>query len=138
MPDQLAQLKQKYQPVIDAIQKDGGQLQNVNMDGNQLYLKATVNSEANKNKVWDAIKSVDPTFKDLKHDIEVSAGAQSRGASASGGAGNKYTVQSGDSLSKISQKFYGDANKYMTIAKANHIDDPDKIKAGQELIIPAA
>ena len=138
MSDQLAQLKQKYQPVIDAIQKDGGQLQNVNMDGNQLYLKATVSSQASKDKVWDAIKSVDPSFKDLKHDIEVSAGGQSQGASASGGAGNKYTVQSGDSLSKISQKFYGDANKYMTIAKANHIDDPDKIKAGQELIIPAA
>ena len=48
MPDQLAQLKQKYQPVIDAIQKEGGQFQNVNMDGSQLYLKATVNSEADR------------------------------------------------------------------------------------------
>jgi cell envelope opacity-associated protein A len=138
MPDQLAQLKQKYQPVIDAIQKEGGQLQNVNIDGNQLYLKATMNSEASKNKVWDAIKSVDPNFKDLKHEIEVNAGGQAQSASASAGTGNKYTVQPGDSLSKISQKFYGDANKYMRIAKANHIDDPDKIKAGQELLIPAA
>lgn len=55
MPDQFEQLKQKYQPVIDAIQKEGGQLQNVNMDGNQLFLKARMNSEASKNKVWDAI-----------------------------------------------------------------------------------
>jgi nucleoid-associated protein YgaU len=139
MPDQFDQLKQKYQPVADAIQKEGGQLQNVNMDGNQLYLKATMNSEASKNKVWDAIKSVDPNFKDLKHDIEVNtAGGQSQGASASGGTGNKYTVQPGDNLSEISQKFYGDASKYMTIAKANHIEDPNKIKAGEELIIPAA
>ena len=143
MPDQLAQLKQKYQPVIDAIQKEGGQLQNVNMDGNQLYLKAAVHSDASKNKVWDAIKSVDPNFQDLKHDIEVNATGQSQGASDSSsaensGSGSKYTVQSGDSLSKISQKFYGDANKYMTIAKTNHIDDPNKIKAGQELIVPAA
>ena len=138
MPDQFEQLKQKYQPVIDAIQKEGGQLQKLNMDGNQLFLKARMNSEASKNKVWDAIKSVDPSFKDLKHDIEVTAGSQSEGAPASGAAGNKYTVQPGDNLSKISQKFYGDANKYMTIAKANHIDDPNKIKAGQELIIPAA
>ena len=138
MPNQLAQLKQKYQPVIDAIQKEGGQLQNVNMDGNQLYLKATMNSEASKNKVWDAIKSVDPNFKDLKHEIEVNTGGQTQGAPASAGTENKYTVQPGDSLSKISQKFYGDANKYMVIAKANHIDDPNKIKAGQELLIPAA
>jgi nucleoid-associated protein YgaU len=138
MPDQLDQLKQKYQPVIDAIQREGGQLQNVNMDGSQLYLKATMNSEASKNKVWDAIKQVDPNFKDWKHDIEVKAGGQSQSAAASGGTGDKYTVQPGDNLSKISQKFYGDANKYMTIAKANNLQDPNKIKAGQELIIPAA
>ena len=138
MPDQLDQLKQKYQPVIDAIQHSGGQLKNVNMDGSQLYLKATMNSEADKNKVWDAIKQVDPNFKDLKHDIEVKAGGQSQSAAASGGTGDKYTVQPGDNLSKISQKFYGDANKYMTIAKANNLQDPNKIKAGQELIIPAA
>jgi nucleoid-associated protein YgaU len=138
MPDQLDQLKQKYQPVIDAIQRGGGQLQNVNMDGSQLYLKATMNSEADKNKIWDAIKQVDPNFKDLKHDIEVKAGGQSQSAAASGGTGDKYTVQPGDNLSKISQKFYGDANKYMTIAKANNLQDPNKIKAGQELIIPAA
>jgi nucleoid-associated protein YgaU len=138
MPDQLDQLKQKYQPVIDAIQRAGGQLQNVNMDGSQLYLKATMNSDADKNKVWDAIKQVDPNFKDLKHDIEVKAGGQSQSAATSGGTRNKYTVQAGDNLSKISQKFYGDANKYMTIAKANNLPDPNKIKAGQELIIPAA
>jgi nucleoid-associated protein YgaU len=53
-------------------------------------------------------------------------------------AGRKYTVKPGDNLSKISQQFYGDAKKYMTIAKANNLEDPDKIKAGQELIIPAA
>jgi len=60
----LDQLKQKYQPVIDAIQKEGGQLQNVNLDGNQLFLKATMPNEQSKNQVWDAIKSVDANFSD--------------------------------------------------------------------------
>ena len=49
-----------------------------------------------------------------------------------------YTVQPGDNLSKISKHFYGDANKYPVIAKANNLDDPDKIKVGQKLVIPAA
>lgn len=137
----LTQLKQKYQPVLDTIQSEGAQLQNVNMDGNQLYIKATAKSEESKNKIWDAIKKVDPTFSDLKHDIQVSqgqgAGAQA-GIGAKPGSGQKYTVKPGDNLSKISQEFYGDAKKYMTIAKANNLEDPDKIKAGQELIIPAA
>ena len=144
MADALAQLKQKYQPVLDAIQSEGAQLQNVNMDGNQIYIKATAKSEESKNKIWDAIKKVDPNYSDLKHDIQVDPGQVSI---AQGGAkpivsaqqgGQKYTVKPGDNLSKISQQFYGDAKKYMTIAKANNLEDPDKIKAGQELIIPAA
>jgi nucleoid-associated protein YgaU len=126
MPDLFEQLKQKYQPVLDTIQKEGAQLQNLNLDGNQLYLKATATSEASKNRVWDAIKGVDPKFADLKHDIEFRQTDQT------------YTVQPGDSLSKISKHFYGDAGKYMKIAQANKLDDPDKIKAGQQLIIPAA
>ena len=126
MPDLLAQLKQKYQPVLDTIQKEGAELQNVNLDGNQLYLKATAVSEASKNRIWDAIKAVDPTYADLKHDIQFRQGDQT------------YTVEPGDNLSKISKRFYGDPNKYATIVKANKLDDPDKIKVGQQLIIPAA
>jgi nucleoid-associated protein YgaU len=126
MPDLLAQLKQKYQLVLDTIQKEGAELQNVNLDGNQLYLKATAVSEASKNRIWDAIKAVDPTYADLKHDIQFRQGDQT------------YTVEAGDNLSKISKRFYGDPNKYATIVKANKLDDPDKIKAGQQLIIPAA
>ncbi len=120
------QLKQKYQPVVDAINSNDGQVMNINLDGEQLYLKAEMDSEAGKNKVWDAIKAVDPTFADLKHDIEVKAGGQ------------MYIVQAGDSLSKIAKHFYGDAQKYERIAKANAIDNPDLIKVGQQLEIPAA
>ena len=50
-----------------------------------------------------------------------------------------YTVQSGDSLSKIAKEFYGDANRYMEIFEANRpmLSDPDKIYPGQSLRIPA-
>ena len=47
-----------------------------------------------------------------------------------------YTVQSGDNLSKISKHVYGNANRNMDIARANGLNDPDKIKAGQQLVIP--
>jgi nucleoid-associated protein YgaU len=126
MADLFEQLKQKYQPVLDTIQREGAELQNVNLDGNQLFVKATATSEASKNHIWDAIKAVDPNYKDLKHDIEVREGQQT------------YTVRPGDTLSKISKDFYGDANKYGQIAKANNLDNPDQIKVGQQLLIPAA
>ena len=47
-----------------------------------------------------------------------------------------YKIKSGDTLAKIAKKFYGDAQKYMLIAKANDIRDPNKIKVGQVLDIP--
>ena len=84
MPDQFEQLKQKYQPVLTKIQEEGAELQNLNLDGNQLFLKATAVSEASKNRIWDAIKAVDPNFADLKHDIEVRQGEQSYTVTARG------------------------------------------------------
>lgn len=49
-----------------------------------------------------------------------------------------YTVVSGDTLSKISKQFYGDANKYPQIFDANKpmLSDPNKIYPGQNLRIP--
>ncbi|MBL1228824.1 LysM peptidoglycan-binding domain-containing protein [Enterococcus sp. BWB1-3] len=46
-----------------------------------------------------------------------------------------YTVQSGDSLSKISQQFGGDANFINKIAEDNNIDNIHMIYVGQELVI---
>ena len=44
----------------------------------------------------------------------------------------------GDTLSKISKEFYGEANKYNQIFEANKpmLSDPDKIYPGQVLRIP--
>jgi nucleoid-associated protein YgaU len=55
---------------------------------------------------------------------------------------NPYTqthvVQSGDTLSKIAQKYYGDASLYKQIFEANRdvLKDPNKIFPGQKLKIP--
>ncbi|MFQ3612677.1 MAG: BON domain-containing protein [Cyanobacteriota bacterium] len=47
-----------------------------------------------------------------------------------------YTVKSGDTLSAIAQRFYGDANAYLRIAQANNISNPNLIQVGQKLRIP--
>ena len=49
-----------------------------------------------------------------------------------------YEVQSGDTLSEIAKKQYGDANAYNRIFEANRpmLNDPDEIYPGQVLIIP--
>ena len=68
--------------------------------------------------------------------------AEASEGSAGGDAGEwtskTYTVESGDTLSGISKKMYGSANKYMVIFEANKpmLSDPDRIYPGQVLRIP--
>jgi len=50
-----------------------------------------------------------------------------------------YTIQSGDSLSKIAKQFYGNAMDYPKLFEANKevIEDPDLIYPGQKIRVPA-
>ncbi|CAM4146241.1 peptidoglycan-binding protein LysM [Comamonas aquatilis] len=50
-----------------------------------------------------------------------------------------HDVVRGDTLSAISKKYYGDANKYNAIFEANKpmLSSPDRIYPGQKLRIPA-
>ncbi len=139
MADKFEQMKMKYQSVLNFIQTNGVQLQNLNMEGDKLLIRASAPSAAVKDRVWDQIKLVDPNFSDLIADIQApAAAAAAAGGAPSTPAARTYTVQAGDNLSKISKQFYGDANKYMKIFEANKdkLADPDKIKAGMELLIP--
>lgn len=54
--------------------------------------------------------------------------------------GSQYTVQKGDTLSHIAKAHYGKASQWSRIFEANRdqLDDPDRIKPGQVLKIPAA
>ncbi len=138
------QLKQKYQPVQNAMAQYQVRLQNLNMQGDKLFMRVEAPSQEAKNKVWDEIKLVDPSYSDLIADITVNESAQASraqtaGASVSGGQGTRlYTVQAGDTLSKISKQFYGNANEYMKIFEANRdqLEDTNQIQVGQRLTIP--
>lgn len=133
------QLKQKYQTVLNTIEQQNVRLQNLHVEGDKLYIKGTAPSQQSKDAIWNQIKLVDPNYSDITADINVEAPQQR--AAAVGGAtagGQTYTVKSGDTLSKISQQFYGSSNEYMRIFYANRdrLSDPDRIQVGQELIIP--
>ncbi|MEV2219125.1 LysM peptidoglycan-binding domain-containing protein [Nocardia vinacea] len=47
-----------------------------------------------------------------------------------------YTVEPGDTLWAIAERFYGDGTRYQEIADASGIDNPDAINPGQVLAIP--
>ncbi|MGH8639024.1 MAG: LysM peptidoglycan-binding domain-containing protein [Burkholderiales bacterium] len=120
-----------------AIQTAKGKFQgNAEERDGKLYFKGTVASEAEKNEIWSAIKTIPTWQQDVVADIQVTGGGQ--GAATAGTAGRTYTVKSGDTLSKIAKEHLGDANDYMKIFNANkdQLSDPDKIKPGQVLVIP--
>ena len=102
----------------------------------ELHFRGTVKNQDEANKIWDAIKTVPDWRNDIIADIKVTPGA----AGAPGKAASTYTVKAGDTLSKIAKEHLGDANAYMAIFEANkdQLTDPDKIKPGQVLKLPAA
>lgn len=51
-------------------------------------------------------------------------------------ASNTYTVVAGDYLWEIAQRAYGDAYKWVDIAKANNLSNPDLIFVGTKLTLP--
>ena len=100
----------------------------------KLYFKGTTQTQEEANKIWDAIKTIPDWKNEVVADIKPTGG----GASAAGGS-QTYTVKAGDTLSKIAKEHLGDANAYIDIFNANkdQLKDPDKIKPGQVLKMPA-
>ena len=127
-------LREKYDHAIQTAK-------NFRMDGSaqekdgKLHFNGTVSSESEKNAIWDALKTVPDWRNEVVADIRVSPKA----ADAPVTSMKTYTVKAGDTLSKIARDYLGDANEYMRIFNANkdQLSDPDKIKPGQVLKIPA-
>ena len=90
-------------------------------------------------KVQESIQVMQPRFQPgatAQQTSQSQAGAQPRTPEAA--ETRFHTVESGDTLSAIAKKYYGEAGKYMQIFEANKpmLSDPDKIYPGQVLRVP--
>jgi nucleoid-associated protein YgaU len=99
----------------------------------KLHFVGSVKSEEDKNEIWNAIKTIPDWRNEIVAEINVT------GAGASAAPAKTYTVKSGDTLSKIAKEHLGNANAYMKIFEANRdqLNNPDMIKPGQVLKLPA-
>jgi len=79
-----------------------------------------------------------PDFSDVESGSSSTAAAPAGDAAEKARTDRTYTVQGGDSLSKIAKKFYGDANSWKRIFEANKdvVKNPDLIQPGWKLRIP--
>jgi nucleoid-associated protein YgaU len=132
-------LREKYNHAIQtakSLRFDGSAQE----ENGKLHFRGTVNAQEEANKIWDAIKTVPDWQKEVQADIKVNPAAAQKPSGTTGQAAQKtYTVKAGDTLSKIAKEQLGDADAYPEIFNANRdqLSDPDKIKPGQVLKIPA-
>lgn len=121
-------LVDKYRSVVDLANQFGHGF-TVKEEGNVLKVNGTVNTQYEKNLVWDKIKTVGgEVATDIAADIKV----------ANTSCFHVHKVSKGENLSIIAKKYLGGANKYMDIFNANKdiLKNPDLIQIGQELKIP--
>jgi nucleoid-associated protein YgaU len=109
----------------------------------KLYFTGSVATEAEKNELWTAIKTIPSWQQEIIADIRVSGGAAAEAGmgrgTPPGPAGATYTVKAGDTLGAIAREHLGNAGAYMKIFELNRdqLNDPDKIKPGQVLRLPS-
>ena len=122
---------EKYQSLIDmANQLNISGLNVVESEG-VLKIDGVAGSAQAKQQLWDEYGRLDPDYR--SGDVVMNISAPEGTGSSSGGS--TYTVQSGDSLSKIGSH-YGVSWQKIFEANRDKLDDPDKIQPGQELTIP--
>ena len=125
--------REKYQSIVDLAGQIG--VSNVSVEDGEGFTRihGTAPSEDAKKQLWDEYNRIDPEYRsgDLVLDIDVG------GMGGPAGGGQTYTIQSGDSLSKIGSKF-GVSWQQIFEANRDKIDDADKIFPGTEITIPQA
>ena len=120
-------LQDKYREVTDLASELGVSNLQVREQDNVLYIDGTAQSAMDKDKIWDAYNKIDPDYRsgDMVMNIDVALGAT-----------KEYTVEVGDSLSKIG-KAYGVSWQDIFEANKDIISNPDLIQPGWKLKIPA-
>ena len=127
------ELQTKYQPLLDLCNQNSWQYNLSGGDDGVLHVDVTVPDENAKQQVWDKYNEIDPGM--AGGDLVLNANVG--GGEAAAAASNTYTVEAGDNLSKIGEK-YGLSWHQIFEANKDTISDPDMIHPGQVLNIPSA
>ena len=122
-------VQEKYQTLLELANQNGTSYTLSEADG-VLHVDGTAPSAEAKQQLWDEYNRIDPDYRSGDLILNINSGG-----AAAGGSQNTYTVEAGDNLSKIGQK-YGISWKAIYDANRDTIKDPDMIHPGQELKIP--
>jgi LysM repeat protein len=162
----LEALKTKYSSAIEEARKQGVKISSMTHTGGKLAIEGTAPSAEAADKAKEAFRRINPKMDDVALNLSVDSSMATPSPSASAKQESKktpedsvtrakptepstapspesavqnYTVEPGDTLGKISQKFYGDTKDYMRIFNQNRsqLKDANSLSVGQTLEIPA-
>ena len=121
-------LREKYSELLGYCDTVGVKDTEVWEEAGKLHIKGVAPNLMDKHLFWDKIKSFDDWEEEIAADINVE----------NTDVFGVYTVQPGDSLSKISKWHLGDPMKYMDIFNLNTdvLKDPNQVSVGQKLKLP--
>lgn len=122
-------LMDKYSDLFALANKIGLKNPDVKEEAGKLKISGQTEYQLDANRLWDNIKT------HQGWETEIVANIQAQRSDVFG----VHTVVSGDTLSKLAKVYLGDSNRYMEIFKVNKdtLTNPDMIKVGQKLNIPA-
>jgi nucleoid-associated protein YgaU len=122
--------QEKYAALLELANQNGTTYNLSEADG-VLHIDGNAPSEEAKQQIWDKYNEIDPDYRSGDLVLNITVGADA----AAGGGETTYTVESGDNLTKIGEK-YGIGWQAIFDANRDILSDPDKIQPGQELKIP--
>ena len=122
-------LMDKYKDLFALANQIGLKNPDVKEEAGKLKISGQTEYQLETNRLWDNIK----THQGWENEIVANIKAQRSDVFG------VHTVVSGDTLSKIAKEYLGDPKRYMEIFNANTgtLTNPDMIKVGQKLNIPA-
>ncbi|THF68243.1 BON domain-containing protein [Deinococcus sp. Arct2-2] len=139
---QEAEDNSKIAKAVYSALKNNGELKDDPIDvlqsGKSIILRGVVDNDHEQRLAEQLARAVQGVASVDVSGLKVAAGAKELTKEKDTDTGDTvYTVQSGDTLGEIAQKYYGNAGEYKKIAHYNNISNPDLIKVGQKLRIPS-
>ena len=122
-------LMEKYSDLFALANEIGLKNPDVTESAGKLKISGQTEYQLDANRLWDNIKTHQGWESEIVADI------QAQRSDVFG----VHTVAAGDTLSKLAKSYLGDTGRYMEIFNANTsiLSNPDVIKVGQRLNIPA-
>ena len=121
-------LMEKYREALELTGKLSVENLEVFEEGGKLVIRGVAPYQMEKDLIWDAIKKGSGWEGEIVADIKVKKND----------VYGRYTVQPGDTLSKVAQRYLEKANRYPEIFELNKdiLKSADLIKPGQVLKMP--